>query len=345
MAIWRVAAPRPAGVDAPTSPTAARPSSPATAPPARTPSTPTSSRPAATAPRSARTSYADEMRAPGAAATAASGRRSPPHITDPEQVNYTWFDRHAGRGLLAPRPGRAPRRRRPLLPAHPRPGRGHVPGGRPGPRRAADRPDDLGRRALHRRTTTAGIPRVRTVVEASVQIGQWQLDGVRDADVPGLMRPHHERAEGTPVTDLTDPAPTASTSTPTSCFRRSRRPSPVSPVSPRPRSLDARRNGPAALAVNGPMVGARMPRLTDVDRAAGGHGRGRRGRAAGQPLAVPLPLLGRRPDWPSGCAGWPTRARPHTAPRPPTGCTASGWSPSSTPTSPSRCSTTPWTRA
>jgi 2-polyprenyl-6-methoxyphenol hydroxylase-like FAD-dependent oxidoreductase len=31
------------------------------------------------------------------------------------------------------------------------------------------------------------IARVRPVVEASVQIGRWQLDGVRDADVPGLM--------------------------------------------------------------------------------------------------------------------------------------------------------------
>lgn len=31
------------------------------------------------------------------------------------------------------------------------------------------------------------IHRVRPVVEASVQIGQWQLDGVRDADIPGLM--------------------------------------------------------------------------------------------------------------------------------------------------------------
>lgn len=31
------------------------------------------------------------------------------------------------------------------------------------------------------------ISRVRPVVEASVQIGQWQLDHVRDADVPGLM--------------------------------------------------------------------------------------------------------------------------------------------------------------
>lgn len=31
------------------------------------------------------------------------------------------------------------------------------------------------------------VPRARAVVEASVQLGQWQLDGVRDADVPGLM--------------------------------------------------------------------------------------------------------------------------------------------------------------
>ncbi|SES09072.1 2-polyprenyl-6-methoxyphenol hydroxylase [Lentzea xinjiangensis] len=29
--------------------------------------------------------------------------------------------------------------------------------------------------------------RVRTVVDASVQLGQWLLDGVRDADVPGLI--------------------------------------------------------------------------------------------------------------------------------------------------------------
>jgi 2-polyprenyl-6-methoxyphenol hydroxylase-like FAD-dependent oxidoreductase len=29
--------------------------------------------------------------------------------------------------------------------------------------------------------------RVRTVVEASIQLGQWQLDHVRDADVPGLI--------------------------------------------------------------------------------------------------------------------------------------------------------------
>jgi len=31
------------------------------------------------------------------------------------------------------------------------------------------------------------LPRATAVVEASVQLGQWQLDGVRDADVAGLM--------------------------------------------------------------------------------------------------------------------------------------------------------------
>ncbi len=32
------------------------------------------------------------------------------------------------------------------------------------------------------------LPRARTVVEASVQLGQWMLEGRRDADVPGLMQ-------------------------------------------------------------------------------------------------------------------------------------------------------------
>ena len=31
------------------------------------------------------------------------------------------------------------------------------------------------------------VPRVRTVVEASVQLCRWQLDGERDADMPGLI--------------------------------------------------------------------------------------------------------------------------------------------------------------
>ena len=37
--------------------------------------------------------------------------------------------------------------------------------------------------AFHQRR----VPRAQRVVEASVQLGQWQLDGVRDADVGGLM--------------------------------------------------------------------------------------------------------------------------------------------------------------
>ncbi|WP_341996007.1 FAD-dependent monooxygenase [Microbacterium sp. LWH7-1.2] len=34
---------------------------------------------------------------------------------------------------------------------------------------------------------TRRLPRAKAVVEASVQLGQWQLDGVRDADAGGLM--------------------------------------------------------------------------------------------------------------------------------------------------------------
>ncbi|WP_432543761.1 FAD-dependent monooxygenase [Kineococcus sp. SYSU DK002] len=48
-----------------------------------------------------------------------------------------------------------------------------------------DRPhvdQDLWDEFHHRRR-----PRAEAVVRASVQLGQWQLDGVRDADVPGLM--------------------------------------------------------------------------------------------------------------------------------------------------------------
>jgi 2-polyprenyl-6-methoxyphenol hydroxylase-like FAD-dependent oxidoreductase len=31
------------------------------------------------------------------------------------------------------------------------------------------------------------LPRATAVVEASVQLGQWQIDGDRDADAPGLI--------------------------------------------------------------------------------------------------------------------------------------------------------------
>ncbi|MFE1273247.1 FAD-dependent oxidoreductase [Streptomyces sp. NPDC058758] len=107
-------------------------------------------------------------------------------ITDPAQVNYTWFDRllvegawHRGRVVLA---GDAAHCCPPTM------AQGaalsledawvlvQVLAG-------ADAWDDELLRAYYERR----IARVRPVVEASVQIGQWQLDGVRDADVPGLM--------------------------------------------------------------------------------------------------------------------------------------------------------------
>ncbi|MDG5806204.1 FAD-dependent oxidoreductase [Streptomyces ossamyceticus] len=108
------------------------------------------------------------------------------HITDPAKVNYTWFDRllvedswHRGRVVLI---GDAAHCCPPTL------AQGAalsledasvlaelLTGGR-------DWDDALLQEFYERR-----IRRVRPVVEASVQVGQWQLDGVRDADVPGLI--------------------------------------------------------------------------------------------------------------------------------------------------------------
>ncbi|MGI5426488.1 FAD-dependent oxidoreductase [Streptomyces sp. CA-179760] len=106
-------------------------------------------------------------------------------ITDPAQVNYTWFERmlvegswHRGRVVLV---GDAAHCCPPTLAQ--------------GAAMALEDAwvlsqlltsgsawdEDLLRRYYERR-----IDRVRLVVEASVQIGQWQLDGVR-GDVPGLM--------------------------------------------------------------------------------------------------------------------------------------------------------------
>ena len=108
------------------------------------------------------------------------------HITDPTKVNYTWFDRlllegswHRGRVVLI---GDAAHCCPPtiaqgaamsledalVLPELLTSGR--------------DWDGELLQSYYERR-----IPRVRTVVEASMQIGQWQLDGVRDADLPGLI--------------------------------------------------------------------------------------------------------------------------------------------------------------
>ncbi|MFD3733044.1 FAD-dependent oxidoreductase [Streptomyces sp. NPDC058632] len=130
-------------------------------------------------------SYADEMRR----LTQHYGGFWPEiteYITDPGKVNYTWFDRmlvegswHRGRVVLV---GDAAHCCPPTL-----------------AQGAALSMEDAW--VLAQMLTTAGtwddalfqayherrIARVRPVVEASVQIGQWQLDGVRDADVPGLM--------------------------------------------------------------------------------------------------------------------------------------------------------------
>ncbi|MFF9858694.1 FAD-dependent oxidoreductase [Streptomyces tendae] len=131
-------------------------------------------------------SYADEMRR----LASAYGGHWPElteHITDPAKVNYTWFDRllvegswHRGRVVLV---GDAAHCCPPTL----------AQGAALSLEDAwvlaqmltgTDAWDDVLFQAYHERR----IARVRPVVEASVQIGQWQLDGVRDADVPGLMR-------------------------------------------------------------------------------------------------------------------------------------------------------------
>ena len=108
------------------------------------------------------------------------------HITDPKQVNYTWFDRllvegswHRGRVVLIGdaahccpptlAQGAAMSLEDALVLAQ------LLCGGR-------DWDDELLQAYYDRR-----VPRVRTVVEASMQIGRWQLDGVRDADMAGLV--------------------------------------------------------------------------------------------------------------------------------------------------------------
>ncbi|MFD7992743.1 FAD-dependent oxidoreductase [Streptomyces mexicanus] len=129
--------------------------------------------------------YAEEMRR----LASAYGGHWPEitrHITDPAKVNYTWFDRllvegswHRGRVVLV---GDAAHCCPPTL----------AQGAALSLEDAlvlarllteADTWDDALFQAYHDRR----IRRVGPVVEASVQIGRWQLDGVRDADLPGLM--------------------------------------------------------------------------------------------------------------------------------------------------------------
>lgn len=130
-------------------------------------------------------SYADEMRSL-ARHYGGFWPEITAHITDPEKVNYTWFDRmlvegswHHGRVVLV---GDAAHCCPPTL----------AQGAALSLEdswvlaqmlTASDTWDD----ALFQAYYARRVARVRPVVDASVQLGQWQLDGVRDADVPGLM--------------------------------------------------------------------------------------------------------------------------------------------------------------
>lgn len=107
-------------------------------------------------------------------------------ITDPKKVNYTWFTRHLvegswhrGRVVLVGdaahscpptlAQGAAMSLEDALVLAELLAGHDHW--------------DDELLTAYYERR----IPRVRMVVDGAVQICRWQLDGVRDADVPGLI--------------------------------------------------------------------------------------------------------------------------------------------------------------
>ena len=130
-------------------------------------------------------SYADEMRAL-AQGYGGFWPEIVKHIDDQAKVNYTWFDRHLvegpwhrGRVVLV---GDAAHCCPPTL----------AQGAAMSLEDASvlcellttrdDWDDQLFTDYRDRR-----LPRVRMVVDASVQLGQWVLDGVRDADVPGLI--------------------------------------------------------------------------------------------------------------------------------------------------------------
>jgi 2-polyprenyl-6-methoxyphenol hydroxylase-like FAD-dependent oxidoreductase len=107
-------------------------------------------------------------------------------ITDPERVNYTWFESllvegpwNRGNVVLA---GDAVHACPPTLAQ--------------GAAQCLEDASVLAELLLARGRvdqelfdafTARRLERVRTVVESSVQLARWQLDGVRDADVPGLM--------------------------------------------------------------------------------------------------------------------------------------------------------------
>ena len=106
-------------------------------------------------------------------------------LTDPDAVNYTWFESHVleptwnrGRVVLI---GDAAHVCPPTL----------AQGGAQALEDAAVLSELLTSMpvndALWDAFAARRIPRAKAVVDASVQLGQWMLDGNADADVPGLM--------------------------------------------------------------------------------------------------------------------------------------------------------------
>ena len=132
-------------------------------------------------------SYAEEMRRL-AAGYGGVWREIAASITDPAKVNYTWFHRllvegawHRGRVVLI---GDAAHACPPTL----------AQGAAMSLEDASvlaemliGQPDWSCLDALLTGFHERRIHRVRTVVEASVQLGQWQLDGARNADMPSLI--------------------------------------------------------------------------------------------------------------------------------------------------------------
>jgi 2-polyprenyl-6-methoxyphenol hydroxylase-like FAD-dependent oxidoreductase len=132
-------------------------------------------------------SYAEEMRRL-AAGYGGVWPEIAASITDPTKVNYTWFTRllvegswHRGRVVLI---GDAAHACPPTL----------AQGAAMSLEDASvlaemlsDQQDWSSLDALLTGFYERRIDRVRTVVEASVQLGQWQLDGNRNADMAGLM--------------------------------------------------------------------------------------------------------------------------------------------------------------
>ncbi|MFD1830979.1 FAD-dependent oxidoreductase [Streptomyces desertarenae] len=130
-------------------------------------------------------SYAEEMRRL-AAGYGGAWKEIAASITDSSRINYTWFHRllvegpwHRGRVVLV---GDAAHACPPTL----------AQGAAMSLEDALVLAELLTARAdwdgeLFAAYRERRMPRVRMVVENSVQLGRWLMDGVRDADVPGLI--------------------------------------------------------------------------------------------------------------------------------------------------------------